>query len=136
MGKDKSKRKNRVKKQLVLMKKETVEKKKVLKESVERDKERIRRQHRIEQQRVMTDKDIKSQIQHNLEILEALEEERNSEIESRKKLQSHLEDLGANSLQEKMQLVSKIATDQQAAPKRKGKGLGGSWDVKFTPNEG
>jgi len=57
-------------------------------------------------------KEVKARLEHNMEILKALEAEYDQEQEMRKKTHDKLEADGATTLREKMDLIAETATEE------------------------
>lgn len=101
---------------LIKVREKRIKERQVLaREAKERDK---LRKDRVQQKRLEAWADYiaeklppetRSQIEHNIEILKALEEEYNKEMEAKKALNKDLEEKGASSIEEKLKLLTEDA---------------------------
>lgn len=79
--------------------------------------------------RIARDIEIHSQLDHNLEILRALEEEMDREDAARLETNARLEQEGSSSLREKMETLHREVVEQQNDAS-----VGGTAEVSFRPN--
>lgn len=79
-------------------------------------------------------------IEHNLEVLEQVYQEMIKEQLYRKEINDKLESMGAVTADDKAKLLGQLFEQGETPetllnpPKKRGK-FGGSWEVKFTPNQ-
>lgn len=73
------------------------------------------------------DQQIRDQLERNMEILKALESEMEQEEEARRRANEYLESNGAETLQEKLESLQRMAEESVDA------GVGGGADVQFNP---
>jgi hypothetical protein len=81
----------------------------------------------------LTPDEIRARLDHNLEILKALEEEYDKEMEARQGRNSDLEEDGCSTLKEKMDALHGQVVSTQMA--KEGIEFGGEAEVVFTPNQ-
>jgi len=103
----KKKNRERAAKQTVLRRREAIRKKRKYDESLEKAARvgEIRLDPIVnpkDPEKVAKFREFESKVQHNIKLIEALEQEHKRELEDRKKINEKLEDEGCHTLKEKM----------------------------------